>query len=153
MPTQPETRPLPVPPGPIWNPEAAANWSLPFSPAFGSFLQMRNWTVLGEPDKARASGVWFIASIVMLAAYPVVYLMFADHPQADLGVRLAGFLFLLTWYLGHARQQAKFVKQQYGTQYPRKKWGAPLGIALACGVAYLGMSFALAVAVAVVKEL
>jgi predicted amidophosphoribosyltransferase len=27
----------------IWNPNAASNWSLVFTPAFGSYLHARNW--------------------------------------------------------------------------------------------------------------
>ena len=37
---------------PLWNPNAAANWSLLFSPAFGAFVHMKNWQALGEPEKA-----------------------------------------------------------------------------------------------------
>ena len=40
---------------PLWNPNAAANWSLLLSPAFGAFLHMKNWEELGEPAKAAAS--------------------------------------------------------------------------------------------------
>jgi len=38
--------------GAIWNPNAAANWSILFTPAFGSYLQMLNWRTLSEPAKA-----------------------------------------------------------------------------------------------------
>ena len=30
----------------LWNPNAAASWSLLFSPAFGAFLHMKNWQAL-----------------------------------------------------------------------------------------------------------
>lgn len=28
---------------PLWNPNAAANWCLLFTPSFGSWLHMKNW--------------------------------------------------------------------------------------------------------------
>jgi hypothetical protein len=45
--------------GPIWNPSAAANWSIIFTPAFGSFLQAINWRVPGDEKKAKAMMNWF----------------------------------------------------------------------------------------------
>jgi hypothetical protein len=38
----------------LWNPNAAANWSLLFSPMFGAWLHMKNWAALGEPERAAA---------------------------------------------------------------------------------------------------
>lgn len=32
----------------LWNPNAAANWSLLFTPLFGAYLHMLNWRSLGE---------------------------------------------------------------------------------------------------------
>lgn len=54
-------------PPPLWNPNAAANWSLLFSPAFGAFLHMKNWQALGQPNKATSAKVWFVLSLVVLA--------------------------------------------------------------------------------------
>jgi hypothetical protein len=54
----------------LWNPGAAASWSLLFTPAFGAFLHMKNWEVLGESDKAAAAKTWvviIIATIIGLA--------------------------------------------------------------------------------------
>ena len=50
----------------IWNPGAAARWSLLFSPAFGAFIHMRNWQALDQPERAAATGRWFHASLGML---------------------------------------------------------------------------------------
>ena len=36
---------------PIWNPNAAANWSLIFTPAFGAYIQMLNWQRLGQEPR------------------------------------------------------------------------------------------------------
>lgn len=152
MPTPTEARARPEAPGPIWNPEAAANWSLPFTPAFGSFLHMQNWRVLGEMEKARAAGVWFVVSLVMLAAYPVLMLTLPSGQLSDIGIRGLSLVYLAVWYVAYARKQMDFVKKRYGANYPRKKWGAPIGIAIACAVAYMGVVFVLAVAVTLVRE-
>ena len=40
---------------PLWNPNAAAMWSLLFSPVFGALVHMKNWQAMGEPEKAAAS--------------------------------------------------------------------------------------------------
>jgi hypothetical protein len=43
----------------LWNPNAAAGWSLLFSPAFGAFLHARNADAMGRPTEAKANKVWF----------------------------------------------------------------------------------------------
>ena len=39
----------------IWNPNAASNWSIIFTPAFGSYLHALNWRTLGEEEHARSA--------------------------------------------------------------------------------------------------
>ena len=56
----------------LWNPNAAANWCLIFTPAFGAFLNMLNWDALGEGERAASSKRWFAASLVMFGAYLVL---------------------------------------------------------------------------------
>ena len=50
----------------LWNPNAAANWSLLFTPIFGSYLQFRNWQALGKKDEADNARNWFIFSILFI---------------------------------------------------------------------------------------
>jgi len=47
-------------------------WSLLFTPAFGAFLQMRNWEALGEPSKAVTSRIWVAVTLVVLVGLPSV---------------------------------------------------------------------------------
>ncbi len=47
----------------LWNPTAAALWSLLLSPALGAWLLKRNWERLGHPDKAREAFGWFFLMI------------------------------------------------------------------------------------------
>jgi len=134
----------------IWNPNAAANWSLVFSPAFGAFLHMLNWRALGEPDKAATSKGWFAVSLVMLAVYVVVALALSDSKAADGATRSMGLAYLFVWYFSAARGQAKYVRERFGKAYPRKRWGRPLLLAVLALVGYvvfaavIGFAFGLA---------
>ena len=109
---------------PMWNPNAAANWSLLLSPAFGAYLHMLNWRALGESGKAAAARVWFAIGLVL----PVVY--------AVTGLGIVALLYLLLWYFVSARGQAKYVKSRFGDSYPRRSWGKPLMIGLVLAVGY-----------------
>jgi len=62
----------------LWNPAAAASWSLIFSPIFGSWLQMKNWQALGESEKAAKARTWvwvccaFFTALIVLGAILLV---------------------------------------------------------------------------------
>jgi hypothetical protein len=152
----------------LWNPGAAAGWSLYVTPAFGAFLQARNWAALGETAKAKSSMIWYYASLALLAAayiasgFASTLFMEAYETRPDdlafwhdLTFRLAGIgslmmaiylLFLGVWYFTSARPQSRYVKEKFGTRYPRKSWGAPLLIAMAahiaCSLFFLGGAWA-----------
>jgi len=121
----------------LWNPNAAALWSLLFSPVFGAFLQMRNWQALGEPDKARASWYWVLATIAILLVAVVMAFVLPDAHWFNKITDRSGMIVLLTWYLTNGKLQVAYVKERYGKDYPRKGWGAPLGIAFGAVLALL----------------
>jgi uncharacterized protein YecT (DUF1311 family) len=124
----------------IWNPNAAANWSFLFTPAFGSYLQMLNWKTLQQSGKAATAKVWFVVSLVMLAAFVGIN-VFAAKQGADGGAANGlALLYLLVWYFAAARGQAKYVKQQFGTSYPRKSWFKPVLVGVAGMVAYVALT-------------
>lgn len=119
----------------LWNPNSAANWSLLFSPAFGAYLQMKNWEALGEPAKAATSRIWVVVTLAVLVGLPSV-LMFLPQVNAGGGVqRIAGIGLLLGWYFSNGRYQASYVKARFGSDYPRKGWGKPLLFAVLVFVA------------------
>ena len=119
----------------LWNPNAAALWCLLFSPVFGAYLQMRNWQALGEPEKAQTSWYWCVGTLVTVLVLIGVGMVLPDeHWFQKLGNR-SGFIMLIAWYMSHGKLQIAYVKERYGKDYPRKGWGAPLGIAVACMVA------------------
>jgi hypothetical protein len=122
---------------PLWNPGAAASWSLLFSPAFGAFLQMRNWQALGDEKNARVSWTWFVASLVLIIGIVGVSIFLPeDHPFQKFSDRF-GLILLLVWYFSHGKQQMAVVKERFGKAYPRRGWSVPLAIGVASVVAFL----------------
>lgn len=130
----------------LWNPNAAANWSLLFSPAFGAYLHARNAERLGRHDEAKSNQRWFYGSLTFLAVNLVSILVPA---LSDAPLNLVGLLILIIWYFRVARKQAAFVKKTFGTTYQRRSWAQPLLIGFACLVGV----FVIAVAFAVIVEL
>lgn len=121
----------------IWNPGAAANLSLVFSPLFGAYLHYRNWQILGEQERAAAAKKWLYAGIGLLAVTTLGAL-------ADKNLSGLWLVFLFAWYFAAAKAQIKYVKEWLGASYQRKSMVKPSGIALASLVAYIGI-FATAV--------
>ena len=131
---------------PLWNPNAAALWSLLFSPVLGAYLQMRNWQALGEPEKAQASWYWCVGTLVtVLVLIGFGMVLPESHWFQKLGNR-SGFVMLIAWYLTHGKLQIAYVKERFGKEYPRKGWGAPLGIAFASVIALFVAIVVLAIA-------
>ncbi len=104
----------------LWNPDAAGAWSLLFSPIFGSVLLLKNWQAIGREDKVGTARIWLIISIVML-----VLTIFVG------GV---GLIYIIIWYFAWQKPQTKFVKTQWGKDYPRKSWKTPLLIGFGCWI-------------------
>jgi hypothetical protein len=121
----------------LWNPGAAASWSLLLSAAFGAFIHMKNWEALGEPDKAAAAKKWVVAYFVTILGF-VLMGAFLPNNRAILGVlRLCSFGLLLAWYFVSGKPQLDFVKARYGKDYPRRGWAQPLLIALGVIVGFV----------------
>jgi len=125
---------------PLWNPNAAANWSLVFTPAFGALLHMLNWRALGEDGKTASAKGWFIASLAMLVVYIALGLALRDPRAADAAGRAAGLGYLIVWYFATARSQAKYVKERFGKTYPRKGWTKPLLLGALALIGYLALA-------------
>lgn len=105
----------------IWNPNAAANWSILLTPAFGSLIQAKNWKTLNQPGKSTGSMVWFFLTLV------VVFASLFIPNQYAMGV---AFWYLIIWYVFAGRKQAKFVKKEFGNDYQKKSWVKPILIAI-----------------------
>jgi hypothetical protein len=120
----------------LWNPVAAARWSLLFTPAFGAFVLMRNWHALGEPERAASARKWFHASLCLLLLQIITRALNERLGSEPLLIHPASLLFLLVWYFGAARQQALLIKARYGARYRRRAWDGVVIVALVVGAAY-----------------
>ena len=137
----------PAEPPSLWNPNAAANWSLLFSPAFGAFIHARNAKALGRLEEAAANRMWFYGIITYLAL-SLFTILFPSIPDAPF--RLISLILLLTWYFSLGKKQARFVKATYGAGYTRKCWSRPLIIGFASLIGFLMVAFAFGIVAAVV---
>jgi len=133
----------------LWNPGAAASWSVLLSPAFGAFLHMKNWEALGEPDKAAGAKKWVVIYIVTIVGLAVVSAFLPHNRAIPAILRLTGFCLLLSWYFVSGKPQLEFVKARYGKQYPRKGWAQPLLIAVGVMIGVILVVGALAAVAAV----
>jgi len=139
-----KTKPL------LWNPNAAANWSLLLSVAFGAYLHAVNWRELGKPEQSRANMVWFWVFIfdyfahVMCAVFSKQYpellnIFFYVFPVVDLSM-------LVAWYFIQGRKQVNYIKDALRDEYEKKGWAKPILIGILSWVAwpiFLGIGFAI----------
>lgn len=125
----------------LWNPGAAASWSLLFSPVFGAFLQMKNWEELGEHAQARKSKAWAIGSAVFFMALVLLTVVAPDPKLADGLSRLFALALLLTWYFTNGKHQQTYVASRFGKSYLKRGWSKPLSLAV---TAFLASIFVLA---------
>jgi len=101
----------------LWNPIAATNWSLLFSPIFGAWLQAKNWENLGDAAKSKKSMYWVYGGF---ALFFLCLFLPGAVPTA------MGFLFLVAWYVTTSRKQIKHISNTLNDDYERKSWAAPL---------------------------
>jgi hypothetical protein len=118
----------------LWNPNAAASWSLLLSPIFGGILVSRNWVALGRPDKAKITIAWVVVSGLVHFVQ-----LFVDAKWN----KFLALPLLLGWYFSDAKPQVRYVAERFGDGYPRRKWARPLLIALLALIVYGGLRMAL----------
>lgn len=107
----------------LWNPAAAVNWSVLFSPILGSYLHAKNWKSLQQPQNARTSWIWFAVSVVVMGVAAF----------APISTKAAGGMtlwLLILWYFFSARKQIAHVRNRFSTTYPRKSFGVPVAISV-----------------------
>ena len=126
----------------LWTTNAAASWSLLFSPVFGATLHMLNARAMGDKDQIRQSKWALIILLVIFLLLPLVALFF--NPKNN----TFGLILLLGWYFAIGRRQVEAVKQKYGSNYPRRPWFKPLALAVLGMVAYLAYAFIVAFLIA-----
>jgi hypothetical protein len=129
-PPQPSTNEPPA----LWNPNAAACWSLLFSPAFGAFLHARNATALGRAEEAKTNMTWVYVS---LAYFGFVLISIFTPQIPDSVFRSVAIGLLLGWYFAVGKKQVLYVKESWPDGYPRKSWTKPLLAAFGGLVAFI----------------
>ncbi len=116
----------------LWNPNAAACWSLIFTPLFGATLHLLNWRSMQRAERMVGAKAWLVVSAVLFLLTMVLSITL---PAASNALRVGSFVYLLIWYFAAARPQVKFVKLEYGRDYVRRAWWVPLLIAIVVVVA------------------
>lgn len=109
---------------PLWNPNAAALWSLVFSPVFGAILHMKNWQALGRPDKAKESRTWAVMSAVILLTVMGWSAVAEEGSIVESISNFVGFAVLISWYMASGREQVNLVKN--AGSYQKRGWGKPI---------------------------
>lgn len=141
-------RPATECPGPaLWNPAAAALWSLALSPAFGAWLHMRNWERLGDEDKAKEAASWFAMACGLHAVNLLIVLAGAVLERETGLPHPAGLAFLAAWYIRSGHAQVRHVADLHGSAYARRSWLGPLvvGVTAIIGLVFLTAALILAV--------
>ncbi len=115
----------------LWNPNAAVNWSLLFTPILGAWLHAKNWQELNQADRAKKSMIWVYVGFVFLLAVLLLQNSYVS-PAPSL-------IFFIAWYFSSAKGQVKYIKEN-NIQYQKKTWGKPLLIGLAGLVFYVAVS-------------
>lgn len=139
---QPAVRPQGGMPPSLWDPEAAALWSLLFTPIFGCFLITKNWTRLGEDSRAKSSMLWLGGSVVLV--FFNYLLIVSANVQSSVQKLLTLFMcgssfmiigFYAAVYYQCLRPQAMYLKARFpDASYPCRGFGKPIGIAVFCWV-------------------
>lgn len=128
---------------PLWNPSAAARWSLLLSPIFGAMLHMKNWQAMGETEKAAQSKRWVFGSVGFFVLLLAARTVLPDAKEIDLLFLGAGLGMLIAWYSLSARDQVRFITRRFGSNYPKRGWGRPLLYAPLAFFAFIAVVFAL----------
>ena len=129
----------------LWNPAAAALWSLLFTPALGAYLHAANWRALGMPERAAANMLWVWVTIALLIVN-FFTLLVPKSFVIEIIISLAGIALLVGWYFTQGHQQVQYVRERLQNRYSKRTWGLPL----LAGVGSLGGYVALCIFVVVV---
>lgn len=118
----------------LWNPAAAAWWSLLFTPIFGAIIQMKNWEALGQHKKARASKTWAITLVVVQVVITTWSALAPEESAIHGFTNLLAFMMLVSWYIASGREQVGWLK--YAGYYEKRGWGMPflIGVLALLGV-------------------
>lgn len=127
----------------LWNPNAAASWSLLLTPVFGTWLHWKNWQAMGEAERARTAGRWLIAALVVEVLSIGASGLLPRLANGSV-LRIINFGFLIAWYYAAAKPQVRHVLGRFGTAYVRRGWLVPILAAIAAIIVVVGLVAVLA---------
>ena len=136
-----------IPSPAIWNPLAAARWSLLFSPAFGAYIHAKNADILGRKIEAKENRIWFYVSLGFLA-FTIISAFIPAFDGADSLFRWINLGILVGWYSNAGRKQVKFVRDTWAGNYLKRSWNKPLWVGLGCLVTFIALCVLGAIAIA-----
>lgn len=122
----------------LHSPTTAVNLSFLLTPIFGSYIQMKNWSKLGQAGKVTQGKVWLIASSVIYIALLTLEMQTAFWLHV---------LFFVVWYFFFGKDQISYFKEHFKSGYDKQQLA---GTALLCAIglfafaAFLGMIGSLA---------
>ena len=125
-PLPPPVLPAAPPAGPaLWNPVAAAAWSILFTPLFGAILVAANWRALGQPARAGTQRWWMLGTVGLLVA--LLWIHFAETSEAwDILLRFGAFALLAAWIIAGAWPQISFLREHPPAAPVRRRWVWPV---------------------------
>lgn len=132
---------------PLWNPMAAAWWSLLLSPLFAAILLDHNWRSIGNRRKALWSRALTVVSAGALAA-GLVCAMVPTLPATDkliTGVGKIVGVILTAACFSIARSQRQFLAGPDCPHHEKRRWGKPIALGAMGLASYLGLIIAIAV--------
>ena len=97
----------------LYNPKAAANWSLLFTPIFGAYVLKTNWKILGREEQEKRSKIWLISLIII---WGIGLLFLSD--QFCSAIYLIG---LISWFFLERKPQMKYLTVNK-LDFQKKSW-------------------------------
>lgn len=94
----------------IFSPNASAGLSIIFGPVFGTFLHMKNWKALGNPEAERNSLIWLSISVILLAVFLALNFIQGFGDFTDKGITAFSFWVTVIWYFTSGKKQLNYVK-------------------------------------------
>jgi len=111
----------------LYNPNVSANLSLLFTPIFSAILHAKNWKALGKAEHAKSSYEWAIGYVLVWIAYVGGGSVLPEIAKIPGAAVYWGML--LVWYFTSGKAHINYVKEHFGSSYPRRSLLVPSLIA------------------------
>lgn len=99
----------------FYNPVTAVYLSFFLTPVLGTYFHQKNWSSLGQAEKASRGKVWLFVSIAALIIYSILW-NGADHAIAF----WSHIGYCVIWYLLYAKDQIKYFEENFKEGYQKK---------------------------------